>query len=143
MAQVQLGDTVRIHYNSRLEDGTLLGSTEGKEPIEIQTGKGILFPKLEQEIAGMNTGEVKTTLLQPEEAFGRYRSDLVAEISLEEFTRRGIEPYEGLTLDIPTNDGQTFQAKVIGITNQNVQLDANYPCAGKSVTFSIHVVEIV
>lgn len=143
MAQVQLGDTVRIHYNSRLEDGTSVGSTEGKEPIEIQTGQGMLFPKLEREISGMNTGEVKTTILKPEEAFGHYQSDLVAEISLEEFTKRGIEPYKGLTLDIPTNDGQTFQAKVTGITSQNVQLDANHPYAGKSVTFSIHVVEIV
>lgn len=143
MAPVQLGDKVRIHYNSTLEDGTPVGSTEGKEPIEIQTGKGMLFPKLEQEISGMNTGEVKTTILQPEEAFGPYRSDLVTEIGLDEFTSRGIEPYEGLTLDIPTREGQTFPAKVTGVTDQTVQLDANHPCAGHSITFSVQVVSIV
>lgn len=142
MTQVQLGDTVRIHYNCTLEDGTSVGSTQGEDPVEIQTGTGMLFPKLEQEIFGMNPGEVKTTTLQPEEAFGPYRDDLVTEISLKEFTSRGIEPREGLTLDIPTEDGQTFPAKVTGITNQNVQLDANHPCAGHSITFSVQVVSI-
>lgn len=143
MAQVQLGDTVRIHYNSTLENVTPIGSTEGEKPIEIQTGKGMLFPKLEQELFGMNTGEVKTTTLQPEEAFGPYQHDLVTEIGLEEFTSRGIEPYEGLTLDIPTSNGQTFPAKVTRITNQHVQLDANHPWAGHSITFSVQVVAIV
>jgi len=143
MAQVQLGDTVRIHYNSTLEDGTRVSSTEGEEPIEIQTGKGMVFPKLEQEISGMNTGEVKTTTLLPEEAFGPYRSDLVTEISLTEFTSRGIKPYEGLTLDVPTGGGQSIPAKVTRINNQNVQLDANHPWAGHCITFSVQVVAIV
>ena len=143
MAKVQKGNTVRIHYNSKLEDGTPTGSTEGAEPIEIQTGKGMLFPKLEQEMLGMNTGEVKSTTLQPEEAFGEYRHELVTEIGLEEFTSRGIDPYEGLTLDIPTKEGQTLQAKVTGITNENVQLDANHPWAGHAITFSVQVVDIL
>jgi FKBP-type peptidyl-prolyl cis-trans isomerase 2 len=142
MAQVQKGDTVRIHYNSTLEDGTPAGSTEGAEPLEIQTGKGMVFPKLEQEMLGMHTGERKSTTLQPEEAFGDYRQELVTKIGLEEFTSRGIEPYEGLTLDIPTQDGQTFQAKVTEISDQNVQLDANHPLAGHAITFSVQVVDI-
>lgn len=143
MTQVQEGDTVRIHYHSKLEDGTPVGSTEGEEPVEVQTGKGMLFPKLEEEICGMSPGEAKTTTLQPEEAFGHYRDELVTEIGLEEFTSRGIEPYEGLALEIPANDGQTFQAKVTHITDQKVQLDANHPWAGHSITFSVKVVDIV
>jgi peptidylprolyl isomerase len=143
MIQVQLGDTVRIHYNTKLEDGTPIGSTEGKEAVEIQAGKGMLFPKLEEGIIGMNAGDVKTITLQPEAAFGQYRSDLVTEIDLREFTNRGIEPFEGLTLDIPTHDGQTIPAKITGITDQNVKLDANHPCAGHAVTFSVQVVDIV
>jgi peptidylprolyl isomerase len=143
MPQVQAGDTVRIHYTTKLEDGTPVGSTEGKEPVEIQTGKGMLFPKLEQEIFGMAAGDVKTTTLPPEEAFGPYRHDLVTEIGIEEFTTRDIKPYEGLTLEIPTAEGETFQAKVTEVNNQNVKLDANHPCAGHSITFSVEVVNIV
>ena len=142
MAQVQKGNTVRIHYTSALEDGTPVGSTEEAEPIEIQTGTGMVFPKLEQEMLGMHTGEVKSTTLLPEEAFGVYRRELVTDIGLEEFTSRGIEPYEGLTLDIPTQDGRTVQAKVTGISDQNVQLDANHPLAGHAITFSVQVLAI-
>ena len=143
MAQVQLGDTVRIHYNTKLEDGTPVGSTEGTEAIEIQAGKGMLFPKLEEGIIGMNAGDVKTITLQPEAAFGQYRNDLVTEIDRKEFTNRGIEPFKGLTLDIPTQHGDTIPAKVTDITDQHVRLDANHPCAGHSVTFSVQVVDIV
>ncbi len=143
MAQVQLGDRIRIHYDTKLDDGTSLGSTKGEDPIEIQTGKGLLFPKLEKELLGMNAGDSKTTTLPPEEAYGHYRSDLVAEIGLEEFTSRGIDPYEGLTLDVPTGEGKTVKATVTGVTDRHVRLDANHPCAGQSVTFSVQVVEIV
>ncbi len=125
MANVQEGDTVRIHYQSQLDDGTPVGSTEGEEPVEIQTGKGQLFPKLEEEICGMSPGEDKTTTLQPEEAFGQYRQELVTEIGLEEFTSRGIEPYTGLALEIPTNDGETFQAKVTDITDEKVKFQSS------------------
>lgn len=142
MASVQLGDTVKIHYTGTLEDGTAISSTEGGKPLEIQPGKGMLFPKLEQEILGMSLGQVKQTTLKPEEAFGPYRRDLVTEIALEEFTKRGIKPFEGLTLDIPTHGDQTFEAKVTEITNQKVQLDANHPWAGHSVNFCIQVVDI-
>ena len=143
MACVQLGDTARIHYTGALDDGRTISSTEGGKPLDIQPGKGMLFTRLEQEILGMTIGEVKQTTLDPEEAFGPYRPDLVTEIALEEFTSRGIKPFEGLTLDIPTQGGQTLEAKVTKVTDQKVQLDANHPWAGHSVNFCIQVVDIV
>ena len=143
MSYVQLGDTVRIHYTSTLEDGMLIASTEGGNPLELQPGQGMFFQKLEQEILGMGLGEVKRTTLIPEEAFGLYRQELVTDIALEEFTNRGIKPYEGLTLDIPTQGDQTLEAKVTKITKQKVQLDANHPWAGHSMKFFIQVVDIV
>ncbi|MCA9469328.1 MAG: FKBP-type peptidyl-prolyl cis-trans isomerase [Nitrospira sp.] len=143
MKQVKLGNTVRIHYVGMLEGGKVIGKTERNDPLEIPTGKGLFFPRLEQEIIGMETGEEKQVTLQPEEAFGPYRGELIADVPLEEFTERGIEPFEGLTLDVPQENGKTVKAKVTGITDQSVQLDANHPWAGHTVTFMIQVVEVV
>lgn len=143
MGQVQLGNTVRIHCSGTLQDGRMIGFTEENEPLEIQTGKGLLFPKLEQEILGMSAGEERTITLQPEEAFGPYREELMTEIALEEFTNRGIKPFEGLTLNVPAGEGKTIATKVTGITDQSVQLNGNHPLAGQPVTFSIQLLEIV
>ena len=39
MAQAQTGNTVRIHYTGKLEDGTVFQSSDGGDPLEFELGK--------------------------------------------------------------------------------------------------------
>jgi FKBP-type peptidyl-prolyl cis-trans isomerase 2 len=59
MAVVKEGDTVRIHYKGRLEDGTVFDSTEGGASLEFTVGKGEFLAGLENGIIGMETGATK------------------------------------------------------------------------------------
>ena len=48
------GDTVKIHYTCKLEDGTVADSS-GIDPIEFILGKGDVIKGLEEAVMGMKS----------------------------------------------------------------------------------------
>lgn len=143
MVRVQEGNKVRVHYTGTLNDGTVFDTSIGKDPIEFETGQATYLPDFERAVIGMAIGEKKTTTLPPEKAFGLHRPELTTKIEKKEFSNRGIEPELGLTLEIPQADHQPLKARVTEISESTVQLDANHPLAGQSLTFDIELVAIL
>lgn len=141
MAIAKPGDTVAIHYTGTLDDGSVFDSSDGRDPLEFEIGSGQIIPGLDSEIPGMNVGEKKTVVIEPEQAYGPVnpdakqavpRSDIPAEIPLE----------VGLPLQVQTEQGQAIPVTVVEISDEQVVLDANHPLAGKTLTFAIELVSI-
>ena len=80
MAQAREGDTVRVHYTGRLEDGTVFDSSENRDPLEFTIGDGEVIPGFERAVAGMEPGEVKTATIQPEDSYGPRLDDMTITI---------------------------------------------------------------
>ncbi len=139
--QVQVGDTVKVHYTGSLEDGTVFDSSSGKAPLEFKVGEGKLISGFEDAVLGMEVGEKKKVNIPFENAFGPHREELVLEVEKNMFPPH-LEPYEGQQLQIPQQDGRTVAVVVTKITDDKVTLDANHPLAGKNLIFEIEVVEI-
>ena len=74
MKEVCKGDTIRIHYNGKLEDGSEFDSSKGKDPLEFTVGEGNLIPGFEKGVIGMKTGGKRTLTITAEEAYGEKRS---------------------------------------------------------------------
>ena len=70
MSQVKPGDTVRLHYTGKLDDGTEFDSSAGRDPLEFTVGSGQIIPGLDQAVSGMEVGESKTVTVPPEQAYG-------------------------------------------------------------------------
>lgn len=141
MAQAKNGDTVKIHYTGKLEDGTVFDSSEGRDPLEFTLGDGKIIPGFEKGTEGMEVGEKKTISIQPEDAYGQYRDDLKAEVKKSEFPE-GANPEVGQIYQMQQPNGQAVDLRVIGIEGEQVTLDANHPLAGKTLTFDIELVEV-
>jgi peptidylprolyl isomerase len=140
MAIAADGDTVRIHYTGRLDDGTVFDSSEGRDPLEFVLGAGQVIPGFDQAVTGMETGDEKTVTIPAGEAYGAHREDLVFNLGRAEIPA-GLDPQVGQRLQMATKDGQTFQVTVAEATDAAVVIDANHPLAGKNLTFDIHLVE--
>jgi len=48
MVHAKQGDTVKVHYTGKLEDGTVFDSSVDREPLEFAIGTGSLIPGFEQ-----------------------------------------------------------------------------------------------
>jgi peptidylprolyl isomerase len=141
MAEAKKGDSVKIHYTGRLDDGTVFDSSRERDPLEFTLGAGMVIPGFDDAVAGMKVGEEKSTSIPADEAYGPRRDDLLISVPTERLPD-DLEPQVGQQLQMQTGDGQTFVAAVTQVGEEEVVLDANHPLAGKDLTFDIELVEI-
>ncbi|MFO7982193.1 MAG: peptidylprolyl isomerase [Desulfuromonadales bacterium] len=140
MSQAKEGDSVKVNYTGKLEDGTVFDSSEGKEPLEFTVGSGQIIPGLDKAVDGMEVGESKTVTVESEEAYGPRRDEMVLEVERERLPEE-IEPEVGQQLQVGSSEDQTMIVQITDVTDTAVTLDANHPLAGKDLTFDIELVE--
>ena len=137
----QQGDTVKVHYTGRLDDGSVFDSSDGGAPLKFTIGGGQMIPGFEQGVVGMETGESRTVIIAADQAYGIYqpqgvievpRSDIPASIPLE----------VGMQLQATGRDGRPAYMTVLELSADRVKLDGNHPLAGKDLTFDLQLVEI-
>jgi len=142
MAQAKSGDTVRVHYTGKLDDGTVFGSSVGREPLEFTIGEGQIIPGFEQAVIGMNEGESKTVRVTADQAYGPRREEMMVEIDRSQVPA-GLELEIGQMLQMQQPNGRMVRVIVASISETTVLLDANHPLAGKDLTFDIQLIQIV
>jgi len=142
MAPAKNGDTVRVHYTGRLDDGTIFDTSAERDPLEFTIGEGRIIPGFEQAVVGMNLGETKTITLPADQAYGPHRKELVLVIDRTKFPPH-LKPEVGQQLPIRQPNGRTTLVRVTDVSESSVTLDANHPLAGKDLTFDIRLVEII
>jgi peptidylprolyl isomerase len=142
MKQAQNGDTVRVHFSGRIENGAEFASNRGEEPLEFTIGDGKLIPGFEQGTVGMQAGEKKTIHLEPAQAFGEKRPELIQQIPKSAIPE-DIQLAVGLQLKVNSPTGTPLQVTVSEISEEHVTLDANLPLAGETVVFDLELVEFV
>ena len=142
MAQAKSGDTVRINYTGRLDDGTVFKTSCGYKPLEFRIGKSTLIPAFQETVVGMKPGKSRTVKIVAGEAYGPRHEQMVVAVDRNKFPEN-VKPYVGLELDICQQSGKVSLVKVIDVSECSVTLDANHPLAGEDLTFDIELVEII
>jgi peptidylprolyl isomerase len=141
LKKAERGDTVKIHYTGRFDDGTVFDSSRDREPLQFTTGRGRLIKGFENSVIGMSVGETKTVKIPPEEAYGARRDNLVIKRERSKFPP-SMEPEVGLLLNVRHQDGSMLEVTVTEVTEDLVTLDGNHPLAGKNLTFEIELVDV-
>lgn len=140
MTQATAGNTVRVHYTGRLNDGTVFDSSEGRDPLEFTLGAGQVIPGFDEAVTGMAVGDSTTVTIEPENAYGERRDEMVQEVSRSDIPS-DIELALGMQLQASGPAGDVI-VTVIELSDESVKLDANHPLAGKALTFDLELVEI-
>ncbi len=139
MSKVENGNTVKVHYTGKFEDGSVFDSSlMTNQPITFQVGTNQVIPGFENAVLGMTVGESKTVTITPEEGYGDRLEQMVHEVP------RDIIPTDaqvGSQLVSESEQG-TFNVVVKEIKDDVVVLDANHPLAGKTLVFDLELVEI-
>ena len=141
MVQAKPGDTVKIHYTGRLDDGTVFDSSANREPLEFTINSGQVIPGFDQAVVGMSIGDSKTETIPMDQAYGPHREEMVLEVSREQLPPE-LNPEVGQQLQIQQPNGQSVPVFIADVTDATVILDANHPLAGEDLIFDIQLVEI-
>ena len=143
MRPAKQGDTVRVHYRGKLQDGSVFDETFDRQPLRFTIGGGQLIPGFEEAVVGMKPGDSKTTELPVEKAFGPYLDERVIEVPKNKFARWDRPPTVGERVPIPQPDGSPIDVIVTEVTESKVTVDFNHPFAGQDLTIDIKLLDIV
>jgi peptidylprolyl isomerase len=141
MSTVKLGDSVKVHYTGKFDDGDVFDSSEGNDPLAFTVGAGQVIPGFDQALVGMQVGETKNVVIPADQAYGERMSELVQTIDRSQFNLEGIEPELGLAIEMRTPQGN-IPLVITELTEATVTLDANHPLAGEELHFDLTLVEI-
>jgi len=142
MAKAQFGNTVKVQYTVRLDDGTVVDSTKEHGPFTFSIGLGAVIPGFEKEIMGMSAGESRTVKLSVEDGYGPYYRELVKEVDRDKFPD-DFKFEIGQRFEIPNEEGQAALFTVLQVSKKTVILDTNHPFAGKELTIDIELLEVL
>lgn len=142
---VKLGDHVKVEYEGKLDDGSVFDTSkhgDHSHPLEFRVGSGEVIAGFDNGMIGMQIGEEKTIIIEPEQAYGQHEKRLV-----KTFPRAMLPSNdkleEGMELIMQTPQGQEIPAFVTDLDEESVTLDLNHPLAGKRLHFTVTLLEII
>lgn len=136
------GDTVRVHYTGKLDDGSVFDSSRDREPLEFTLGTGQVIPGFETAVLGLEIGKSRTHRIEAEDAYGPHDEEMLMEV-LRSLLPKDMDPKVGDVLLVRDGEGREVQVVVAEAGAETLVFDGNHPLAGKALTFEIELVEIV
>ena len=134
--KAEKGKVVSIHYTLKNDAGSVLDSSEGRDPLNYLHGHGNIIGGLESALEGKASGEKLDVQIAPEDGYGVRDDNLLQSVPRTQFDPdQKIEP------------GMQFQAgqqivTVTEVSDDSVTVDGNHPLAGETLHFSVSVEEI-
>ncbi len=114
----------------------------GKDnPLDFLYGVGMMLPKFEENIAGLQAGDSTDFELSAEDAYGEVNEQAIAALPVSMFEESGI-PAIGQILPLQDNQGNQFRGKVTEVSPEEVVVDLNHPMAGQHLHFAIEVLSV-
>jgi FKBP-type peptidyl-prolyl cis-trans isomerase SlyD len=131
---------VTLKYTLKNAAGEILDTSEGREPLVYLHGLGALIPGLENELAGKTADTKLEVVIEPENAYGTRRDELLRVVSKEGFQGEE-ELTEGMRVQLDTEHGPAI-ALVTKISEEEVTLDLNHPLADMTLHFDVEIASV-
>lgn len=131
---------VSFHYTLSNDKGEKLESSEGGEPIVYLHGYRNIVPGLENAMTGREAGDSFEVTVEPKDAYGERNPNATQRLSAKLFPNpKKLSP--GQMVELQTKQGP-MQAVVVKVGRFNIDVDANHPLAGQSLTFNVEITDI-
>jgi len=140
-ANVVDGVVVLLHYTLKNDEGKVLDSSEGGDPLPYLHGASNIVPGLENALKGRSMGDKLDVTVSPEEGYGNRDPERVVQVPRDSFPAEAtVEVGEQFVMD--SGQGHPIPVWVTDVVDDEVTLDANHPLAGQALNFSIEIAGI-
>jgi FKBP-type peptidyl-prolyl cis-trans isomerase SlyD len=134
------GMAVTMAYVLKDDNGEVIDSSEGDEPLEYLHGAGEIVPGLEKAMGGKAVGDKVEVKVGPEEGYGKHHAEGIQEVPKSAF--EGVNDIKaGMRFRAEGPEGSSL-IQVVEVKDDSVVIDANHPLAGKTLHFAIEVLAI-
>ncbi|MDD1651261.1 MAG: peptidylprolyl isomerase [Methylococcaceae bacterium] len=138
--QIETHKVVSIHYTLTSDEGDILDSSEGQEPLTYLHGLGNIIAGLENALTGRAVGDKFTVSVAPAEGYGERDDAMVQSVPKSAF--QGVdEILPGMQFQAQSPEGMQL-VTVIDVEGDDVILDGNHPMAGLNLNFTVEITEI-
>jgi FKBP-type peptidyl-prolyl cis-trans isomerase SlyD len=130
---------VSIEYTLRDDQGHILDTSDGADPLVYLHGHGNIVPGLESELEGKPEGHSAMVVVPPDQGYGPSDPELVFTEPKSSFD---FDVEVGQMLEASDEDGESYEYAVTAVTPEGVTLDGNHPLAGMTLHFDVKVVGV-
>lgn len=139
--QIVKDTVVAIDYTLKDDEGAVLDTSEGKEPLAYLHGAGNIIPGLEKALEGKAPGDELNVRVEPAEAYGEHSEELKQAVPRDLF--KGVDDLQpGMRFQAQGGEGATQVVTVVDVAEDQVTVDANHPMAGMPLNFDVKVKEV-
>ena len=137
---IRNGKQVAIEYRVFSQDNQQIDSNVGKDPFIFLFGKNQILPALEKALLGLNVGDTKEVVLQPNEAYGEINPEAFKKVSAKHIPEE--LRYPGALLIVSDKQFGEMLIRVDAVKEEDVILDFNHPLAGETLKFDVNILDI-
>ena len=134
--QISKHKVAAIHYTLTNNEGKVLDSSQGNEPLHYIQGIGNLIPGMEEGLEGKKQGDKFNLKVSPEKGYGVKDEKMIQRVPRSAFGAGEVKK----GMQFQTNHGQMVTVTEVGLNE--ITVDANHPLAGVELNFAVEVLSI-
>lgn len=134
--QITKNTVAAIHYTLRDNEGQVLDSSSGRDPLYYLHGAGNLIAGMEEGLEGKTPGDKFSLKITPEKGYGEVDPQMIQQVPRSAFGSQEVKP----GMKFSTNQGGVVTVTEVGL--ENVTVDANHPLAGIELNFDVEIMEV-
>lgn len=134
--QITKHSVASIHYTLTNNEGKILDSSSGREPLTYIHGMGNLIPGMEEGLEGKSVGNKLNLKVSPEKGYGVKNDQMIQQVPRSAFGNQKIE----VGMQFQTNQGNVVTVTKVGL--DSITVDGNHPLAGVELNFAVEVMEV-
>ncbi|MBL4755752.1 MAG: peptidylprolyl isomerase [Flavobacteriales bacterium] len=138
--EIQDNRVVQMHYTLKDDGGSVIDTSDGKDPLTYMHAEGSIIPGLFRAITGKKVGEKVSVVVKPDEGYGHQDDNMIQQVPRDAF--KGMEDLAvGVKVQAETEQGIQV-ATVTDVKETEVTIDLNHPLAGVTLHFDVEIVDI-
>ncbi len=136
--KVEKGNVISVDYELHLGDGKVVDASEPGKPLSYIHGEGQIVPGLERALEGLDVGEARKVVVEPDDGYGPHDARGVQEVPRNAFPAE-LVPQVGMELTAQGPQGEAVPFVIKEVRPETVVIDLNHPLAGETLHFAVTV----
>lgn len=139
--------TYNLYVDGEQGAEELMERATKEHPLIYCQGEGMMLPKFEEQMAGLESGQAFDFRIGYQDAYGEYDDEGVMHLPKTMFYNGDGEfdeerVFVGNIVPMNTADGQIVNAQICEISETEVTIDLNHPLAGENLHFVGQILEV-